>query len=896
MAYILTFVVLCGLGLAWGIFRLEGFSLLLAGAAILLFVEMLSLRRRINHLEHKLDTLTSPSTQKREPQVEPPPLTLEFDLDEQTGPMPLQARPPAPSTASATPVAPPLKKSPEEDKANTGKNGWSPLLTKVFAYCTQGNPVLKIGIVVLFFGVAFLLKYAAQRNLISIEIRLIGVAFGALALLGLGWRLRRKYEVYGLGLEGCGIGILYLTVFAAAKLYHLLPYTLALMLMIGLVGFSCALAVLQNSRGLAVSGAIGGFLAPVLMTTGTGNHVHLFSYYALLNSGILALAWYKSWRELNLLGFVFTFGIGALWGASAYTPAQFATTEPFLILFFLMYAAISILFAHRQPLNLRGYIDGPLVFGLPIVAGGLQACLVRDYRYGLALSALALGFFYIGLARLLWQRLNQEMQLLVEAFLALGVVFASLAIPFGLDPEWTSAAWALEGAAMIWVGIRQQRRLARMFGLLLQVGSAIVLLDAPHLPPTSLLFVNHVFLNGALIAMAALVSSFWLDRRPQEDAASYETLLPPLLVAWGLIWWYSCGFNDLQHHLSGHRLAPAFLLFACATTTLLGAVVHRFAWPQAARSLLVLLPLMALTLLAQTTGWHSGSLLAGYGWLAWPLAFILHFGLLARFEDMLPKRAVANWHCLGLWILILVLTAEIAWQIRHIPGLNASWSTASWGLVPVVLLYLIEYQGDRLTWPVGRFAAVYHGPGTDIPLFSLLIWTALSFALAGDPYPLPYIPLLNPMDLIELAIILLLALRSLRWPNTSPWQNRARVGSTALAFCWLNVVLARSVHSFAGVAYTWAALFASPVFQAAIAALWSTLALALTVWGAKREQRMVWLIGAGLLGLVVLKIFTVDLAGAGTIGRIVSFLVVGLLMLVIGYFAPLPPKKREHTP
>ena len=76
----------------------------------------------------------------------------------------------------------------------------------------------------------------------------------------------------------------------------------------------------------------------------------------------------------------------------------------------------------------------------------------------------------------------------------------------------------------------------------------------------------------------------------------------------------------------------------------------------------------------------------------------------------------------------------------------------------------------------------------------------------------------------------------------------------------------------------------------------AALALALTVGGAKKEQRTIWLTGAALLALVVLKIFTVDLAGTGTIGRIVSFLVVGLLMLVIGFFAPLPPKKTEQSP
>ena len=232
--------------------------------------------------------------------------------------------------------------------------------------------------------------------------------------------------------------------------------------MVGLVAFSGLLAVLQGSKGLAVSGSIGGFLAPVLMSTGGGSHVLLFSYYALLSSGILGIAWFKAWRELNLVGLGFTFGLFSLWSATSYTPDLFASTEPFLLLFFLMYCLIAILFALRQPLKLRGFIDGPQVFGLPIVFSSLQAYLVHDFRYGMACSALGLGGWYIILARLLWNRFQGEMRLLTEIFLALGVVFTSLAIPLGLDPYWTTASWAMEGAAMIWVGVRQNRLAARI--------------------------------------------------------------------------------------------------------------------------------------------------------------------------------------------------------------------------------------------------------------------------------------------------------------------------------------------------------------------------------------------------------------------------------------------------
>jgi uncharacterized membrane protein len=183
-----------------------------------------------------------------------------------------------------------------------------------------GNTLVRVGILVLFIGVSFLLKYAADHGLVPIELRLAGVAAGGIVLLVLGWRLRHRRAGYALMLQGGGIGILYLTVFAALRLYQLVPPTLAFVLLAGMAFFSALLAIVQDSKALAITGAAGGFLAPILASTGGGSHVALFSFYAVLNAGILFIAWFKAWRELNLVGFVFTALIGLAWGTDRYRP------------------------------------------------------------------------------------------------------------------------------------------------------------------------------------------------------------------------------------------------------------------------------------------------------------------------------------------------------------------------------------------------------------------------------------------------------------------------------------------------------------------------------------------------------------------------------------------------
>src|SRR6185295_1767340 len=137
---------------------------------------------------------------------------------------------------------------------------------------------------------------------------------------------------------------------------------------------------------------------------GSGNHVALFSYYAVLNLAVVGVAWFKSWRVLNVLGFAFTFGIGGLWGYDAYRPELFATTEPFLVLFVAMYMLIPVLFASRSQPQLKGFVDGTLVFGTPLVGFALQSQLVANTEYGLAISALVLAAAYVGVATFIYRR------------------------------------------------------------------------------------------------------------------------------------------------------------------------------------------------------------------------------------------------------------------------------------------------------------------------------------------------------------------------------------------------------------------------------------------------------------------------------------------------------------
>ena len=120
-----------------------------------------------------------------------------------------------------------------------------------------------------------------------------------------------------------------------------------------------------------------------------------------------------------------------------------------------------------------------------------------------------------------------------------------------------------------------------------------------------------------------------------------------------------------------------------------------------------------------------------------------------------------------------------------------------------------------------------------------------------------------------------------------------RLVLAAAFFVLTTAALVRGVHQLTGVSWNWDSLFASVIVQASLSIYWGLLGFIGMTWGARRGQRVLWLTGAGFMALVVLKLFVVDLTQTGTIERIVSFIGVGILLLVVGYFAPAPPRASD---
>jgi uncharacterized membrane protein len=771
-------------------------------------------------------------------------------------------------------------------------------VSTAWRWLTGGNTVVRVGVVVLFFGVAFLLKYTVTHVHVPIALRLFGAAAGSVALLGFGWWLRTRRTGYALALQGGGVGILYLVIFAAFRLYQLLPPLLAFALLVCVAALSAFLAVAQDALALAVLGVSGGFLAPILASTGGGSHVALFGYYAVLNAGILGVALFKSWRLLNVVGYVFTFGIGTVWGVQFYRPEYFTTTEPFLVLFFLFYVAIPVLFARRESTRQGRYLDATLVFGVPLVGFGLQVGLVRDIEYGAAFSAVVAGAFYLVLARAVWTRAGERTRMLAEAFLALGVVFVTLAIPLAVQGRWTSAVWALEGAAIVWMGVRQGRLAARAFGIALQVLAGIAFaadsngVSAPHA------LANSFYLGCLFLAVGGLFCAWYLARHA-EAVTQVERALGHLLFAWGIGWWAIGGLHEIEEHVASRDAVPTWVLYCTGTCLLFGQLHKRIAWGDARFVALALLPLLATGALASLVS--DPHPLARLGAIAWPLALVAHVIVLRVHEDRASRYQF--WvHAAGVWLWTALATWELAWWIDRLVEGGTVWPLIACAVVPCAVLAFLPLRGLRVEWPIAAWRDAYLAAGAaPLAVFLAVWWLGVNFVSDGDPAPLPYVPFVNPLDNAQVAAALAVAMwlvegrrLALRWIGRLP-ETWVQAELAASAFIFLNAVLLRTLHHWFDVPFDLDAMLSTDIVQMSFSILWTVMALVAMVYATRSGRRILWLAGAGLMAAVVAKLFLVDLSNVGTIARIVSFLAVGVLMLIVGYFSPVPPRMREST-
>ena len=765
-------------------------------------------------------------------------------------------------------------------------------------------------------GVGLLIREASLRGFVTltIEMRLIAVAIFGFGLLGLGWRQRARQPVYGLSLQGGGIAVLYLTTFAAYARYDLLPAVAALVAVVAITVGAGALAVVQRSLSLALLGLIGGYLAPLLAYRWPEDHLAVFSFYAVLSVAVISVARMRSWPALTLAGYVFTFAVSALWLANLPAGDDWVSLQPFVAVFVLLYMAVPVISGARPSLDVRSLWIVPLVFGTPFIGVALQSMLVGHTEHGLLISALVLAAAHAVL-HVIVRRWGDDGRMLTESYAALAVAFVAMAVPLAFDAYAWATAWVLQGVLLVWLGTRWGRLTPVVGGIGLQLSAAAVyayflasdgVADVLTADPLQFWMdatpiLNQYFLGALLFAICGLISAWRLLRGSR--AMRIEPAAPWAALAWGGGWWFFAAFAEAYVRLDDARL-PVMSLIAILTfgATVVGARVTR--WPGLDAAGLLMLPVLGIWLGLAIAG--EAHPVSGFGWVAWPIALAVYVAFVRVFEDAWPDFGTAL-HCGGYWAVAVLVGVETYWRIDLVA--DGAWPHSA-ALGAVLLTVMATLGGRRVAaWPLQPHWRRYL-TSCAAPVLGFVVLAALGAAVAspGSPEPLPYLPLLNPVELIAVAT----ALAALWWRelllaepapadagSDSPLDSFVRLswgpvlaGAGTVA---ATMALARAIHHWRDVPFEPTPLITSTEFQAALSILWAVIALAAMVTGVVRSNRAIWIAGAAWMALVVAKLFFVDLASLTALSRVVSFIGVGVLLLIVGRFAPAVPSAKPES-
>ena len=420
-------------------------------------------------------------------------------------------------------------------------------VSRAIDWLARGNVLLKVGVLVLFLGLAFLLRYIGGTVPLSVRYLVVFVAGVAAAVSG--EILQNKRRDYGLTLQGFGFGVMYLTALAAVKLHNILPANIAFVVMLSAVVLMAWRAVIQDAKIMAQVAVIGGLAAPVLTADGAGSHIALFSFLAILNMGVAVIAWFRAWRSLNLIGAIGTLWIALLWSRE-YHAGLFASCEFFLIYHWLLYTLVACFFAHRtlQKEPLRGELckipnnatlrrilesicaygmhisalDSTLLFGTALSTFCLQYAMVKPWENAAAYSALLWAAVYGGFA-VHYSRKDENFAVLKQAFAVLSALFVTIAIPLALEQQWTASAWALEAALVYVFGMRQRQPHTRILALAVFALAALAQFNTVHIAPSSHPTLLQGSGIGACIVMAggAAIYCVW-EMLHRKNSAQWE--------------------------------------------------------------------------------------------------------------------------------------------------------------------------------------------------------------------------------------------------------------------------------------------------------------------------------------------------------------------------------------
>jgi uncharacterized membrane protein len=379
----------------------------------------------------------------------------------------------------------------------------------------------RIGIAAMLIGVSYFLKYAFENNWIGPGGRIgIGLLCGIALIL---WSERFRalgHAAFSYSLKAVGIGALYLSLWGAFQLYHLIPASAAFLAMTIVTASTIALALSQDAELLATFAMVGGFATPALLSTGQNHEAVLFSYIALLDLAILLMAVVKPWRRLLWGSFAGTIVLYVGWYSRYYTREQRPLTIFFAALFAAIFAAIPL--ATRYERSTRFFGPSITLTLLPLmnaVIFFLQLYVMYEIETAtLTWFVLALGAIYLCISALFKKRFpGDDVSVINLLHVAIAIAFITIAIPLKLEAHWITISWLIESATLLWVSVRTKTNFLRYLAVAALSLGIFRLLAFDHFHTHTLIFNARLATYAVAIAVLSGIATLGKQHASENE-------------------------------------------------------------------------------------------------------------------------------------------------------------------------------------------------------------------------------------------------------------------------------------------------------------------------------------------------------------------------------------------
>jgi uncharacterized membrane protein len=427
--------------------------------------------------------------------------------------------------------------------------------------------------------------------------------------------------------------------------------------------------------------------------------------------------------------------------------------------------------------------------------------------------------------------------------------------------------------------------------MLLQLGSGVLFFLRNIEDVGDSIWFNPAFLGGVFISLGAFVSA----RMLYQQAAGFRLRLAHIpFYIWAMGWWLVSALVQIDAYIQNQVVALLILFGATAVVLVYLDRLRSWNWMPAAINAALLLPVLAL--IALYSLFEHSHILVSPDLYFWVAVLAINYWLIEKLETVAwPEWVNIAAHTGLVFFVALILSLELAWVFENVMDVTGQGYYAIFAVAPLIALRAAQ---------AGHFPAIRRlGLRLQFSLIATLsvflaCWSVIiNLTNSGDPAPLPYIPFFNPVDLTQI-VFFILVLASLKLLPASMKVQRGHILLIlgGLIFIWLNAVLIRSMHHFLDIRFDVSVMSVDTRVQSAISILWTVIGMGAMLFAARRHTRTLWIVGAALVGIVLVKMFFVDLGASGTVERIVSFLVVGSLLVATGYFSPIPPRDTDlHT-